>query len=285
MAILFLIPIQPKSFRSHRTDHLKVRNIVKKSKSGSGATPKLTAKQLFKLNRYAFLNAYQRSRSASSTLGQVNKHNHHEPSCRHTVAIQVHIFAHITLIFPTFPQLPPLPQPSGHAGSRRSKKGSSSVIADVLDAFLSRAAKQDQEMQNKVKFLIISIQEIIGYFRVFTCTTMMNFPLFVNFRWGICPRGTACRRLGVASSSALPRRCQRTNLRPSGRKLTKFARSSCPQPRITSPPYQQAGPSSADPNLSQLSGLSGLFGSTGQTPPQPLQLIRGSNRASSVVSL
>ena len=63
-------------FRSNRTDHLKVLNIVKKTKSGSGAAPKLTAKQLFKLNRYAFLDAYQRSRSTSSTLGQVNTQTH-----------------------------------------------------------------------------------------------------------------------------------------------------------------------------------------------------------------
>ena len=178
-------------FRSNRTDHLKVRNIIQKTKSGAGASPQLTAKQLFKLNRYAFLDAYQRSRSSSSTLGQVktHKHTHHFPSCSYTFAIHVQTFCSCPTNLPHLIACPQMPsrsrspdippsqvaagidddddepaastptslQSMGRAGSRSSRKGSSSDIADVLDAFLCRAAKQDQEMQTRVRIWKISL--------------------------------------------------------------------------------------------------------------------------------
>ena len=45
----------------------------------------------------------------------------------------------------------------GRAGSRSSRKGSSSDIAEVLDAFLRRSAKQEQEIQSRVKILNIAL--------------------------------------------------------------------------------------------------------------------------------
>ena len=57
-------------FRSNRTDHLKIRTAVRKGKSGSGRV-KLTAKQQFKLTRYAFLDEYQAPRGGGETLGTV----------------------------------------------------------------------------------------------------------------------------------------------------------------------------------------------------------------------
>ena len=97
-------------FRSNRSDHLKVPNIVKKTKSGSGASPQLTAKQLFKLNRYAFLDAYQRSRSTSSTMGQVKHTNTpiFSPSEATHLQFMFTISAHIILIFHLIacPQMP-----------------------------------------------------------------------------------------------------------------------------------------------------------------------------------
>ena len=45
----------------------------------------------------------------------------------------------------------------GPLGSRISRKGSSSDIAEVLDVFLRRSATQEQEIQSRVKILNIAL--------------------------------------------------------------------------------------------------------------------------------
>ena len=60
-----------KRFKTNRTDHGKLRARVKKAKSGLGQLRALTQRQIFKLNRYSFLDQYQKPRNETETLGQV----------------------------------------------------------------------------------------------------------------------------------------------------------------------------------------------------------------------
>ncbi|WAR08080.1 hypothetical protein MAR_018038 [Mya arenaria] len=122
-------------FTSCRTEHFKLKNRPKSSKSGSGAAP-LTSLQKFKLNAYEFLDAHHVSRTLKSTCGRLAGEDEDSAS---------------ELEYAAASESEPATSQGVGAASKKDKAASVSDMSRTLIACLKSSTKATQDAAEKVR--------------------------------------------------------------------------------------------------------------------------------------